>query len=139
MLFERRLYAWRARLRALFDGDRVDRELDDELRHHVAREIEARRARGIPPAEARRQTLAALGGLAPTREHVRGSRFGAARARRLSRVPSGRVRMVSPSALEGQTGVVASANDTRQVVTVWTDGRARAAEDRFRCLAKSTR
>lgn len=34
----------------------------------------------------------------------------------------GRVRMVWPSALEGQTGVVASANDTRQVVTVRIDG-----------------
>ena len=30
--------------------------------------------------------------------------------------------MVWPSALEGQTGVVASANDTRQVVTVRIDG-----------------
>ena len=78
MFWERWLYAWRARLRALFDGDGADRELDDELEHHLAREIEARRARGIPAAEARRQALAALGGLASTREHVRGSRFGAA-------------------------------------------------------------
>ena len=78
MLFERWLYAWRARLRALLDGDRADRELDDELRHHIAQEIEARSARGIPPDEARRQALAALGGLAPTRERVRASRFGAA-------------------------------------------------------------
>ena len=78
MLFERWLYAWRARLRALLDGNRADQELDDELQHHVASEIEARRARGIPPDEARRQALAALGGLAPTRERVRESRFGAA-------------------------------------------------------------
>ena len=78
MLFERWLYAWRVRLRALLDGDRADRELDDELRHHVAREIEARSARGVPLDEARRQALAALGGLAPTRERVRESRFGAA-------------------------------------------------------------
>ena len=34
----------------------------------------------------------------------------------------GRVRLVWPSALEGRTGVVASANDTRQVVTVRIDG-----------------
>ena len=78
MIFERWLYAWRARLRALLDGDRADRELDDELRHHIAQEIQARSARGIPPDEARRQALAALGGLAPTRERVRASRFGAA-------------------------------------------------------------
>ena len=89
MLFERWLYAWRARLRALFDGDRADRELDDELQHHIAREIEVRCTRGVPPAEARRQALAALGGLAPTREHVRGSRFGAALAEGLRDVRYG--------------------------------------------------
>ena len=77
MLWERWWYAWRIRLRALLDRDGADRELDDELQHHVAREIEARRANGVPAAEARRQALAALGGLAPTREHVRASRFGA--------------------------------------------------------------
>ena len=77
MFWERWLYAWRARLRALLDGDRADRELDDELQHHLARETEVRRANGLPPAEARRQALAALGGLASTREHVRASRCGA--------------------------------------------------------------
>lgn len=76
MPFERWLYAWRARLRALFDRDGADRDLQDELDHHIAREVEARRARGVPPAEARRQALAALGGLASTSEHVRASRFG---------------------------------------------------------------
>ncbi len=77
MSWERWLYAWRARLRVLLDGDRADRELDDELQHHLAREIEVRRANGLPVAEARRQALAALGGLTPTREHVRASRCGA--------------------------------------------------------------
>lgn len=78
MFWERWLYAWRARLRALLDRDRADRELDDELRHHVSRETQALRANGVPAAEARRQALAAFGGLEPTREQVRGSRFGAA-------------------------------------------------------------
>ena len=77
MSWERWLYAWRARLRVLLDSDRADRELDDELQHHLAREIEVRRANGLPAAEARRQALAALGGLTPTREQVRASRFGA--------------------------------------------------------------
>ena len=77
MSWERWLYAWRARLRVLLDGDRADRELDDELQHHLAREIEVRRANGLPAAEARRQALAALGGLTSTRDHVRASRFGA--------------------------------------------------------------
>ena len=51
-----------AGLRTLVDRDRVDRELDEELRHHVALETESRRAQGIAPAEARRQALATLGG-----------------------------------------------------------------------------
>ena len=77
MPFERWLYAWRARLRALFDRDAADRDLHDELDHHIARDAEARRTRGVPPAEARRQALAALGGLASTSEHVRALRFTA--------------------------------------------------------------
>ena len=78
MPFERWLYAWRVRLRMLLDRDRVDRELDDELRHHVALETEARRAQGVPTAEAHRQALATLGGLESARDHVREARFGAA-------------------------------------------------------------
>jgi len=72
------LYAWRVRLREILDGDQADRELDDELEYHLTQDIEARCARGVPPAEARRQALADLGGLTSTREHVRGTRFGAA-------------------------------------------------------------
>ena len=78
MPLDRWLYAWRVRLRALFDRDRVDRELDDELRHHVALETERRCAQGVPRAEARRQALAAIGGLESTRNHVREARFGSA-------------------------------------------------------------
>lgn len=78
MLLQRWLYAWRVRLRALLDRDRADGELDEELQHHVALEVEARCARGVPRTEARRQALAALGGVTSTREHVRGVRFGAA-------------------------------------------------------------
>ena len=77
MFWERWLYAWRVRLRMFLDGDEADRELEDELQHHVAREIEVRCANGLPAAEARRQALAALGGLARNREHVRASRCGA--------------------------------------------------------------
>ncbi len=77
MSWERWLYAWRARLRAFLYRDRANRELDDELQYHVARETEVRRASGVPAAEARRQALAALGGLESTREHVRASRCGA--------------------------------------------------------------
>ncbi|MCY4027162.1 MAG: permease prefix domain 1-containing protein, partial [Acidobacteria bacterium] len=76
MPLERWLYAWRARWRALFDRGRADRELDDELRDHVARETAALRTRGIAPAEARRQALASLGGLASAQDRVRAVRFG---------------------------------------------------------------
>ena len=78
MLLERWLCAWRVRLRMLFDRRRADRELEEELRHHVALETEARRAQGVPPAEARRQALVSLGGLESTRNHVRDTRFAAA-------------------------------------------------------------
>ena len=77
MPLTRWFYAWRVRLRMLIDRDRVDRDLDDELRHHVALETEARTAQGIPPAEARRQALAAFGGLESARNGVHEVRFGA--------------------------------------------------------------
>ena len=78
MPFERWFYAWRVRLRMLIHRDRVDRDLDDELRHHVALETEARTAQGIPAAEARRQALAAFGGLESARNGVHEVPFGAA-------------------------------------------------------------
>ena len=78
MLLGRWLCAWRVRLRMLFDPRRADRELEDELRHHVALATEARQAQGVPPAEARRQALASLGGLESTRNQVRDTRFAAA-------------------------------------------------------------
>ena len=78
MLLERWRCAWRARLGMLLDRRRADRELDEELRHHVALATEARRARGVPPAEARRQALVSLGGLESARSHVRDARFAAA-------------------------------------------------------------
>ena len=76
MLWHRWLYAWRTRLRGLFDPEGADVDLKDELRYHVARDIDARRASGTSPAEARRQALAALGGMESTAASVRASRFG---------------------------------------------------------------
>jgi hypothetical protein len=49
------------RVRALFSGARLDDELDEELRDHVERTIEANVARGVPPDEARRAALLAIG------------------------------------------------------------------------------
>ena len=78
MLLERWLCAWRVRLGMLFDRRRADRELEEELRHHVALATEARRAQGVPLAEARRQALVSLGGIESARNHVRDARFAAA-------------------------------------------------------------
>ena len=98
MCFERWLYAWRVRLRTLLDRDRADRELNDELHHHVALETAARRAKGDPPAEARRQALGGSGrvlGSGPARDAGRADRraapgLTAARRRRHGgRQPSG--------------------------------------------------
>ena len=77
MPFERWLYAWRARLQRALDRERSERDLDEELRSHLAQEVEALRARGVPAADARRQALAALGGVESVKESVREMRPGA--------------------------------------------------------------
>lgn len=62
----------------LIGRDRFERDLDRELLCHVALEAERLEDAGVPPAEARRRALAALGGLEPTKEHardVRGTRW----------------------------------------------------------------
>ena len=59
------------------------------MRQHVALETEARRAHGVPPAEARRQALATLGGLESTRNHVREVWFGAALEQMMTNVRLG--------------------------------------------------
>jgi hypothetical protein len=62
------------RLRALFRRDRADRELDEEMAFHLARDIEDRIARGADPREARRQALIAIGGRTQVTEAVREAR-----------------------------------------------------------------
>jgi predicted permease len=63
-----------ARVRGHFARRRIDDELADELRFHVAREMDAYRARGLTEAEARRRALADLGGVVQTTEAVRSVR-----------------------------------------------------------------
>src|SRR5215831_8990790 len=61
-----------------FTRNRQDQETQDELHFHVEKETEKNIAAGMPPAEARRRALIALGGLTQTRESLRevhGSRF----------------------------------------------------------------
>ena len=70
---------WRRRLRALWHGDLLDREVEEEMRQHI--ELEAddlRRARGLAPDAARRAALVAFGGLERYKEahrDVRGVRW----------------------------------------------------------------
>jgi putative ABC transport system permease protein len=62
------LYTIPLRLRSLFRRDRVDRDLDDELRDHIDRKTEENIARGMTPGEARRAALVELRGIERTRQ-----------------------------------------------------------------------
>jgi hypothetical protein len=55
----------------LFGRDRVDREIDDELRDHVDRQIADYRRQGLTETEARRQALAGFGGVEQAAESCR--------------------------------------------------------------------
>jgi hypothetical protein len=63
MLFERWLYTIPLRLRSLFKRDRVESELDEELRFHVERLTEEHVARGLSREDARLSALRAMHGL----------------------------------------------------------------------------
>ena len=65
--------AWR-RLRALFDGGALDRELDEELRYHLEREAELNVAAGMAPEEARLAALREFGGVTRAKEECREAR-----------------------------------------------------------------
>ena len=57
------------RIRALFRGESLDRELSDEIRQHIELETEELvRTKGLTPEEARRQALIAFGGVERYRE-----------------------------------------------------------------------
>jgi len=64
----------RLRLRSLFRGTLVDRELDEELQYHLERQIEEHIARGMTPARARREALIAMGGVDQRKEECRDMR-----------------------------------------------------------------
>ncbi|HEV2315403.1 MAG TPA: ABC transporter permease [Candidatus Acidoferrales bacterium] len=67
----RALRAWFSRFAGLFARQRRDRELADEMESHVQMHIEDNLARGMTPAEARRQALIKLGGVEQTKETYR--------------------------------------------------------------------
>jgi putative ABC transport system permease protein len=71
---ERWLLRARLRLLSLFFGRQLDRDVDDELRDHVDRQIAEHVAAGMTPAAARTAALRALGGVAQQQERLRDAR-----------------------------------------------------------------
>lgn len=65
------LYALQVQLRSIFWRKRVEDELDDELQFHLECHAEMQMAKGVPPDQARREALAALGGLTRRKEECR--------------------------------------------------------------------
>jgi predicted permease len=63
----------RYRMRALFSRERMEHELDHELRLHVELEAEKHARRGASPEEARRIALVSFGGVEPRKEDCRDS------------------------------------------------------------------
>ena len=67
---------WKFWIRDLFDRNRLDVELDEELRDHVARQTEYNMSQGLPEEEARRKALREFGQDQAVRESVRYQRHG---------------------------------------------------------------
>ncbi len=70
---------WRLRSGAenLFSRDRVDRDLDDEVRSYAHMLRDENAERGMKPDEARRMARMEMGGPEQLKEEVRGARAGA--------------------------------------------------------------
>ena len=61
-------------IRALVQRNRVERELDDEIRFHLEKQVEANVAAGMSPEEARYAALRDFGGIEQTKEACRDAR-----------------------------------------------------------------
>ena len=61
----------RHRGRALLRRDTVERELDEEIRFHIEKEVEKLRASGLPADEALRQARLAFGGVERIKDDTR--------------------------------------------------------------------
>jgi putative ABC transport system permease protein len=71
MRLEQWIYTIPLRLRALFHRNRLDSELDEEIRDHLDRQIEFNVAGGMSPEEARLVALRRLGNAALVRDKTR--------------------------------------------------------------------
>lgn len=110
-------------VRALLRRERIEADLEREMRFHVERETEFNIARGMDPHEARRAALISFGGVAQTREAVADERrtlwleqtIGDARyaIRTLSRRPAFAIVAISTIALSiGATTAIYSLVDS---------------------------
>jgi putative ABC transport system permease protein len=70
----RRVRAWFLRLGGLFDKERPDRDLAEELESHLQMHIEDNLRLGMTPEEARRDALIKLGGMESVKEAYRDRR-----------------------------------------------------------------
>src|SRR6266508_6721466 len=70
----RRLRAWFLRLAGLFNKERREREVAEELESHLQMHMEDNLRRGMTPEEARREALIKLGGIEQTKESYRDRR-----------------------------------------------------------------
>src|SRR6185295_10683123 len=64
-------------MRNLFRHERVDKDLDEEIRSYFDALVEEKLAAGMPPEEARRAAAIELGGVEQVKERVRETRGGA--------------------------------------------------------------
>lgn len=74
MRFARWLDVLRLRLRSLLRGERVDAELDRELRAHLEHQIDENVAHGMTPEDARLAARRAFGGIDQVKEEARDTR-----------------------------------------------------------------
>jgi putative ABC transport system permease protein len=64
----------RLRVRSLFRSSQVERELDEELRHHLEHLVDDHVAAGLSPSEARYKALREMGGIDQRKEECRDAR-----------------------------------------------------------------
>jgi hypothetical protein len=69
----RRLRGWIMRFGGLFNKDRKDRELKEELESHIQLHTEDNIRSGMTPVEARRQAMIKFGGIESVKEGVPGA------------------------------------------------------------------
>jgi putative ABC transport system permease protein len=74
MSVERWFYTLPLRIQALFRRNRVEKELDDELRYHVEELTRQKIQAGLPPEEARQAALRSMGGVEQHKEECRDAR-----------------------------------------------------------------